>query len=422
MLQTILGVIADDFTGATDIASLIAKKNVPVSIRVGIPEELPLNSTSVEVIALKCRTSSLVDAKKQVDKAFQWLKKAQAKHFYWKYCSTFDSTQEGNIGPIAEKLMTDLNVDHTIFCPAFPKNGRTVYMGNLFVDQIPLSESHMRDHPLTPMRDSNLLRLLNNQVNGSVGLIDANTIKKGVSDCEILLKDFINKGIKHIIFDTISNEDLSTIGSVVKNMILLTGSSALASELIPHYKKKFRINFKKQEVSTSSINKNTIILSGSCSKITNLQVANYKSTGAPCYQLDPLDIKLNGVNKLIEWLKAQNFKDAPLLYATTDPESVKKIQNQFGVIESGQLIEETLAHCARVAFQNDVRRFIVAGGETAGAITNSLNIKKLDIGNEISTGVPWTFTKLNDELVALTLKSGNFGSENFFSDAIKALK
>ncbi len=227
--MTFFGAIADDFTGATDLAGLLARSGVSVSLRMGLPAEPPSDTAPIEIIALKCRTTPVAQAVAEARAALAWLRQAGAQRFFWKYCSTFDSTPLGNIGPVAEALMEELGATQTIYCPAFPENGRSLFMGNLFVGEQPLSESPMKDHPLTPMRDSNLMRLLTPQVTKPVGLANRLTVAKGALPQR--LAELAAAGVAHVVVDAVSNDDLSLIAEACQSMPLLTGGSALAMPL-----------------------------------------------------------------------------------------------------------------------------------------------------------------------------------------------
>jgi uncharacterized protein YgbK (DUF1537 family) len=417
MSRTILGCIADDFTGATDIAGLLARSGVKVSLRIGVPDHPPTDTSPFEVIALKSRTAPVTDAVAETRAALAWLRKAGAKRFFWKYCSTFDSTAKGNIGPVAEALMAELDTDQTIYCPAFPENGRSIFMGNLFVGQLHLSESSMKDHPLTPMRDSNLMRVLKPQVSKPVGLTNRLTVAKGVDAVRDSLAAHRANGTAHIVVDAVANADLETIAAACRDMPLMTGGSAVAMPLPALYLADGILakDALKQEVRT--IGQETIILSGSCSAMTNAQVAAYRATGAPGYRLDPLALTQSGHSPVLDWLAEQNLAMRPLIYATANPASVRAAQDTLGVAAVGELIEQTLAACAVAARDAGARRIIVAGGETSGAVTKALGVTQLDIATEIAPGVPWTYCTSNGHDIALALKSGNFGSETFFADA-----
>ena len=231
-MTTFFGAIADDLTGATDLAGLLTRSGARVSLRMGLPDAPPeQDSAAFEIIALKCRTAPVAEAVAETRAALRWLRQAGAQRFYWKYCSTFDSTPQGNIGPVAEALMADLGVPQTIYCPAFPENGRSIYMGNLFVGEQPLAESPMKDHPLTPMRDSNLMRLLAPQVSGRVGLAAHPVVARGAEALQARLAALADQGVAHVVVDAVSQGDLITIASACQDMALITGGSALAMPL-----------------------------------------------------------------------------------------------------------------------------------------------------------------------------------------------
>ncbi|HSF92489.1 MAG TPA: 3-oxo-tetronate kinase, partial [Paracoccaceae bacterium] len=289
-MTTLLGCIADDFTGATDLAGLLARSGVRVSLRMGVPDTPPSDTAPFEVIALKCRTAPAAEAVQECRAALKWLQAAGAQRFFWKYCSTFDSTAEGNIGPVAEALMADLGTEQTIYCPAFPENGRAIFMGNLFVGRQPLAESPMKDHPLTPMRDSNLMRLLEPQVTKPVGLADRLTVAKGAEALRTELARLSDEGVAHVVVDAVANEDLYVIAEACRDMKLMTGGSAVAMPLPELYVQNGTLSANAPKAETPVLADTTIVLSGSCSAMTNIQVAAYLATGAVGYQLDPADL------------------------------------------------------------------------------------------------------------------------------------
>lgn len=421
-MTTVLGCIADDFTGATDLAGLLARSGVQVSLKIGVPTEPPTNTAAFEVIALKSRTAPVEEAIAETRAALKWLQGTGAKRFFWKYCSTFDSTAEGNIGPVAEALMADLDTNQTVYCPAFPENGRSIFMGNLFVGQQPLAESPMKDHPLTPMRDSNLMRLLEPQVTRPVGLVDRLTVEKGPHAVSAALDKLENdQSVAHVVIDAVANADLQIIAEACRDMPLITGGSAVAMPLPALYLADGTLSDSAPKQRQVQLAEDTIVLSGSCSSMTNTQVANYINSGAPTWQLDPLVLAPNGDQAVLEWLSEQDLKKAPLIYATAAPASVRAAQEKLGIAAAGELLEATLSACAVAARNAGARRVIVAGGETSGAVTKALGVTQLDIGVEIAPGVPWTYCTTDGHEIALTLKSGNFGSETFFSEAQRKL-
>lgn len=424
-MATILGCIADDFTGATDLAGLLARSGHQISLRIGVPDQppekpphdTPNTASAFEVIALKSRTAPVAQAVGESRRALAWLRAAGARHVFWKYCSTFDSTAQGNIGPVAEALMADLGTTQTIYCPAFPENGRAVFMGNLFVGQHPLAESPMKDHPLTPMRDSNLMRLLAPQVTGAVGLVDRLTVAEGPGAVRAALAALAADGVAHVIVDAVAEADLRAIAHACHTMPLLTGGSALALPLPALLATEPPAPARARR----TIGDAAMILSGSCSAMTRAQVAHYAAFG-PSRALDPVDLARDGLQPALDWLAAQPLTSAPMLYASAAPDDVRAAQAALGTARAGQIVEDALAALALAGRDKGVRRIVVAGGETSGAVTQALGVTRLDIGAEIAPGVPWTFCNSAGHAMALALKSGNFGAESFFSDALTRLE
>ncbi|WP_117194412.1 3-oxo-tetronate kinase [Rhizobium terrae] len=420
-MATVLGCIADDFTGATDLAALLSRSGLPVSLRIGVPAEDTADAAAFEVIALKCRTIPVKDALEQAREAFRWLKEAGATRFFWKYCSTFDSTNEGNIGPVAEMLMEELGTRQTIYCPAFPENGRSIFMGHLFVGEQLLSESPMRDHPLTPMRDSSLMRLLGPQVRGRVGLANRLVVAQGPAALSARLEALASESVMHVITDAVSDEDLKTIAAATADMPLVTGGSAIAGQLPRLYVERGLLASPVKTTTMEAPKGGQAVLSGSCSAMTRRQVTYYAGRSASL-RLDPVTLAGKGGGAAEEWLQQRSAEEPKLIFATAEPEDVRKAQETLGLEKASQVVEQALAELARQAFRRGIRRFVVAGGETSGAITQALGITRLAIGPEIAPGVPWVFAEVEGERVALALKSGNFGSETFFEDAFRLLE
>ena len=421
LTTTSIGCIADDFTGATDLAGLLARSGVQVSLRVGVPAALAAQITApIEVIALKIRTAPVADAVAEARAALGWLQRKGAKRFFWKYCSTFDSKSEGNIGPVAEALMADLGVDQTIYCPAFPENGRSLYMGNLFVGEQPLSESPMKDHPLTPMKDSNLMRLLAPQVTKPVGLANRLTVAEGSAALKARLVTLAREGAAHVIVDAVANDDLNVIAEAFGDMPLLTGGSAVKMPLSELWLNDGLLSKELNSAPRPVVPGNAIVLSGSCSAMTNKQVAAY-AADAPAFRLNPLDLAEQGLSGALEWLTRQPEHAAPIIYTTADPESVNASQEKLSVAEAGAIVEEALAALAVAARNRGKRRFVVAGGETSGAVTKALGVTRLDIGAEIAPGVPLCFAESAGQMIPITLKSGNLVQKRFFCDVLAKL-
>ncbi|MEM9581894.1 MAG: 3-oxo-tetronate kinase [Pseudomonadota bacterium] len=419
--MTVMGCIADDFTGATDLAGLLARSGASVNLRIGVPATPPSDGADFEVIALKCRTEPVADAVKGCLDALSWLQQTGAERFFWKYCSTFDSTAEGNIGPVAEALMRALDTTQTTYCPAFPENGRAIFMGHLFVGEQLLSDSPMKDHPLTPMRQSNLVDLLRPQTVAGVGLANRLVVEKGPETLRSRLSDLKEAGAQHVVVDAVSNDDLEIIAEVNADFALTTGGSAVAMPLPDIFRRRGLLGAADAGTKPATPEGGALVLSGSCSAMTQAQVAEYLKHASGC-KLDPLDLAEAGVSAARAWLLAQPADTPKLIYATANPEAVRAAQSKLGVAKAGQLVEDALAELAVLARDNGVRRFVVAGGETSGAVTKALGVDKLTIGAEIAPGVPWTYTRSAGHDIALTLKSGNFGAETFFADALEALE
>ena len=420
-MPALFGAIADDFTGATDLAGLLARSGVPVSLRLGVPDDPPDGAAALEVIALKCRTAPMDQAVAACRAALGWLKAAGAQRFYWKYCSTFDSTAQGNIGPVAEALMDDLGAAQTIYCPAFPENGRAIFMGHLFVGRQLLAESPMKDHPLTPMRDSNLMRLLAPQVTKPVGLADRLTVARGPEALRADLARLAAEGVAHVVVDAVADADLEVIAEACRHRVLITGGSAVAMPLPRLWLADGTLHVPAAAPEPPALPPGAIVLSGSCSAMTRAQVDRYAHR-APAYRLDPLRLAEEGVAPALDWLAEQPARAAPMIYATADPAAVRAAQAALGTERAGTVVEEALARIAVAARDRGIARFVVAGGESSGAVAQALGVTRLDIGAEIAPGVPWTFAHSGGRPIALALKSGNFGAETFFADALDRLE
>lgn len=413
----LLGVIADDFTGATDIASFLVENGLSTVQLNGVPQdELPLEAQAV-VISLKSRSCPAAQAVEQSLQALAWLQRQGCRQFYFKYCSTFDSTAQGNIGPVTDALLDALGESQTVISPALPVNGRTVYQGYLFVlDQL-LSESGMRNHPVTPMTDSNLLRLMEAQAQGRCGLVTATEMDRGVETVAEKLRQLAQQGIRYAVLDTLNEQHLLTQGAALKNMKLVTGGSGLAIGLARQWAQPGQGS---PQAAGAPQGKKAVVLSGSCSIMTNRQVTRYRQQAA-AKAIDVArclndDDRAAYVTELTDWVQQQaNDPLAPLLYATAEPEKLRQVQQQYGMAAASQAVESLFAGVVEQLRQQGFNRFIVAGGETSGVVTQALGIRGFHIGPCISPGVPWV--RAIDQPVSLALKSGNFGDENFFARA-----
>jgi 3-dehydrotetronate 4-kinase len=416
-MEILLGAIADDFTGATDLAGALVKRGMRTVLVLGVPSGSPPEEADAIVVALKSRTSPAVEAVRESLSALEWLRAAGSEQIFFKYCSTFDSTANGNIGPVAEALMDALGADFTIACPAFPDNRRTVYQGHLFVGSDLLSESGMRDHPLTPMTDSNLVRVLGAQAQRPVGLIDLATVRRGPAAVRARIAALRAEKFGFAIADAIANEDLECLGAACADLPLLTGGSGLAIGLPDNFRRKGRLPERGQADALKAVGGPRVVIAGSCSSATQGQVAAMREQ-YPSLKLDVEAVGSgDGVRRAIEWASRHIGDEPILIYSTADPEEVRAAQARFG--DAGARVEDALAAIARRLVDDlGARRLIVAGGETSGSVVKALGLKQLRIGPEICPGVPWTTAETVDgQTLALALKSGNFGAADFFLSA-----
>lgn len=418
-MKPLLGAVADDFTGATDLANMLARAGMRTVLALGRPEPSdPVPGAEAVVVALKSRTAPVAEAVADSVAAWNWLAEAGAEQCYFKYCSTFDSTPDGNIGPVSMALMAATGAPFTIYCPAFPEAGRTIYQGHLFVGAQLLHESPLKDHPLTPMTDANLMRWLAPQVGGvAVGLIDLPTVRRGPDAIRAAMTDLQTRGLAHAVVDALVPADLAALGEACKGMAFVTAGSGLGDGLPANFAAEGRL-VGGQADQLPDIGGPAIMLSGSCSAATNAQVARWQADGGAALSLDPLALADGTQTPVSAWEWAQGQSGAPLIAATAPPDKVKAAQEKLGIEGAARIVEGTLSSIARMAQEHGTRRFIIAGGETSGAVTQALGIVRLAVGRQIAPGVPWC-ASLEDAPVALALKSGNFGAETFFADALE---
>jgi uncharacterized protein YgbK (DUF1537 family) len=412
-----LGVIADDFTGATDIASFLVQNGMSTVQVNGVPaRSLTLQADAI-VVSLKSRSCAADKAVSDALQALSWLQQQGCERFYFKYCSTFDSTPRGNIGPVTDALLAALGETLTIISPSLPVNGRTVYQGHLFVMDQLLSDSGMRHHPVTPMTDSNLLRLMEAQASGKAGLINSQTLDRGAAAVSVALDELAQQGVRYVVLDALSEQHLLTQGEALRDMRLVTGGSGLAIGLAQQWASAGH-DSREAQIAGAPQGQRAVVLSGSCSTMTNRQVARYRQQAASC-AIDverALQERDHYARELGDWVAAhQQDALAPMLFATADPDSLQRIQQQYGAERSSEAIEQLFAAVVQDLQQRGWQRFIVAGGETSGVVAQTLGIDAFHIGPAISPGVPWV--RAVSQPVSLALKSGNFGDENFFARA-----
>jgi uncharacterized protein YgbK (DUF1537 family) len=418
-MTLLLGCIADDFTGATDLANTLVRQGMRTVQLFGPPAaDTEVPEAEAVVIALKSRTNPVDEAITQSLAALNWLQTAGAEQFFFKYCSTFDSTPEGNIGPVTEALLDALQQNFTIACPAFPENGRTICHGHLFVGPQLLSESGMRNHPLTPMTDSSLVRVLAAQTRHAVGLVDHHTVAAGPEQIRAAFSALQAEGKHHAIVDALSDGDLLTIGAACADMKLLTGGSGVALGLPENFRRRGKLPADTVADQLPSVPGPAVVLSGSCSQATLAQVAHMQKS-RPSFQLDATTLAAgeDQAGAALAWAIGQMADGPPLIYASATPEEVRAAQDKLGRARAGELLEAAMAKIAKGLVAAGVRRLVIAGGETSGAVVQALAVNGIRIGPQIDPGVPWT-TTLGQPALALALKSGNFGTEDFFLKAL----
>lgn len=423
----ILGCIADDFTGATDLANTLVRHGMRSVQLIGVPESgVVLDDVDAVVVALKSRTIPAAEAVAQARSALQWLRAAGCRQYFFKYCSTFDSTPEGNIGPVTEALMEALETDFSIACPAFPENGRTIFKGHLFVDDALLNESGMQHHPLTPMTDANLVRVLARQCIGRVGLVTFDTVNRGAQAIVDAFAQLRAGGYRHAVVDAISDDHLMVIGTACADLTLVTGGSGVAVGLPENFRRDGVLAKHAAADSLPSIGGLSAVLSGSCSRATLEQVERARNLW-PAFRIDPMALAAavaegrDIAREAIEFARGKIADGPVLIYASAAPEVVSEVQAKLGRERAGAMVEDALARVARSLVEGGVRKLVVAGGETSGAVVGALGIRALRIGPQIDPGVPWT-ASIGDPKLALALKSGNFGAPDFFQKALESIE
>jgi len=415
----LLGAIADDLTGATDLALMLARNGMKSVQYIGVPpENTDFGDAEAVVVALKSRTIPAAEAVALSLAAARALLAGGAEQIIFKYCSTFDSTDKGNIGPVAEALLDLLDAPIAIACSAFPAAGRSIYQGHLFVGQLLLSDSPMRNHPLTPMHDANLVRVLQRQSRGKVGLVPQAVIDQGPETVRATLDAAQKSRHRLMIADAVRDADLRVLGAALADAKLITGGSGIAMGLPDNFRRQGKIGATALPSRMAAPAGRSVILAGSCSVATQGQVAAAIAAGCPALRIVPLDIasSTQTAASIAEWVIASAGALPPLVYSTADPETVKAVQEQLGRERAGALVEQLLAEVSVILRDNGFSRFIVAGGETSGAVVEALGARALQIGPEIAPGVPWTRSIGTPDL-ALALKSGNFGAPDFFATA-----
>lgn len=426
-MTLVLGAIADDFTGATDLANNLVRAGMRCVQVLGVPDDsLDLGDVDAVIVALKSRSVPVQQAVADSLAALEWLQAQGVGQVFFKYCSTFDSTDAGNIGPVADALLEHLEAVQTVMVPAFPVNGRTVYQGHLFVGDRLLNESGMEQHPLNPMTDADLVRVLGRQTHHPVGLAARPVLARGPQATREHLESLAAQGVRHVICDTLDEHDLEVLGEALVGYPLVTGGSGLGQVLPEQYRRRGWLEEVAEPGRLSPPTGSALVLSGSCSRATLGQVSHFLEQ-YPGMALDPLALAEGGdhLEHVLAFAREHLATGGPvLIYASAEPERVKAAQAALGIERAGGLVERAMGQLARALVDEGVGRLVVAGGETSGAVVSALGIRQLRIGGQIDPGVPWTQAPLpgRDAPLSLALKSGNFGGEHFFTQAFTMLE
>lgn len=411
----LLGCIGDDFTGSSDLANTLARQGMHTVQYAGVPSRAADQAVEAGVVALKSRSIAAADAIRQSLQALEWLREQGCRQYFFKYCSTFDSTADGNIGPVTEALADALSADRVIVCPAFPGAGRSLYQGHLFVDDRLLNESGMQHHPLTPMTDADIRRWLGLQLRGAVGHVAAGTVFEGAAAISQALQQQRDQGCRIVVVDAIRDQDLLQIGAAAAELRLVTGGSGMAMGLPANFRREGLLAG--DPAPWRGEQGICVALCGSCSAATRRQVEVHRRQH-PVFAVDPAAVAAGKTtaSAVAAWALEQSA--TPLVYSSSDPDTVASVQRLLGRESAASLLEGFFAETARRLVAGGVRRLLVAGGETSGAVVEGLGLAALEIGPQIDPGVP--ALRAGPALV-LALKSGNFGGDDYFARAARVL-
>jgi len=421
-MPLLLGCIADDITGATDLGLMLNAHGLPTTLYLGVPDDLRVPQTEAVVIALKIRSCPPEQAIREATRAADWLLAHGAGQLFYKYCSTFDSTSEGNIGPVTDALLQRVDESLTVLLPAFPENDRTVRSGHLYVGENRLSESSMRNHPLNPMTESFLPTLMDMQTaTGLTGWIDQDIVDAGANAIRAALATAKANGRRYVSIDARHDDDMPAIAEAISDLRLITGGSGIGARIPQTLREQGVLQNHTGNAELQSLPGHAAILAGSCSQATRAQVAAFADS-ATTIVVDPVALHGGTSSKeaIADAAQRATISGDVLVYSSTDTESLKHSQAELGVETSARLVEDTLSFVARQLADNGVTKFIVAGGETSGAVAEALEIDELQIGAPIAPGVPWMVSR-SPQVKCLAFKSGNFGKADFFERALEML-
>lgn len=417
-----LGCIADDYTGASDLANTLTRCGLRTVQTIGIPaDDLQLPDVDAVVVSLKSRSIAASRAVEKSRAAEKWMRSRGADHVLFKICSTFDSTDAGNIGPVMDALRLDSGDNIVLVTPAFPETGRTVYQGNLFVGSVPLNESPLKDHPLNPMHDSNLVRVLARQSATNIGLVDLGVVACGADVVRTHLDGLSENGFGAAIIDAVFASDLETIGAVALGHRVSVGASGMGLGLARALVASGRVKANAAtSIKDTPVGGAAACLAGSCSQATLQQIARAEQV-MPVLHLDPEQVIAGGaeVQRALGWAKERLGKGPVLIASSSTPDQVTALQKRHGRDAAGHAIEQAMADLAEGLVHAGVQRLVVAGGETSGAVVDRLGIPGFLVGAEIAAGVPvLRAVGAVEREMLLALKSGNFGGPDFFANAL----
>ncbi|MFC5586818.1 3-oxo-tetronate kinase [Nitratireductor kimnyeongensis] len=411
----LLGAIADDFTGASDLANTLAKGGMATTQFVGVPTGSERYDCEAGVVSLKTRSIAPDEAVRQSLAAVDWLEAQGCEQFLFKYCSTFDSTPQGNIGPVAEALLERTGAGMAAVCPAFPATGRRLFMGHLFVGDRLLSESGMENHPLTPMTDPDIRRWLRRQTKGEVGSVALDVVRAGPQALAEAFEARRKEGCRLVVADAVDDEDLKILGKALAGLRLITGGSGIALGLPANFRDAGLLSGARSSGAVAA--GPVVALCGSCSAASQRQVAAHLSSH-PGLALDP-EAVMSGTmtaDKAASWVMEQHTDFIPIVYSTVNPAAVARAQRELGREKLAAGIEALFADLACRLADAGFRRIVVGGGETSGAVVEALGLSSMVVGDEIDPGVPALVAE-RDGALGLALKSGNFGADDFFAKA-----
>ena len=416
---SVLGCIGDAFDWWSDLANTLAKGGMMTIQFIGAPTGRAPRDCEAGVVALKTRSIAPEDAVARSLEALGWLRRQGCRQFLFKYCSTFDSTPAGNIGPVAEALLDALEAPIAIVCPTFPANGRTVFMGHLFVKDKLLSECGMEKHPLNPMTDPDIRRWLRRQTRGEVGHVAYATVREGTEAIKQAFALEIAGGRRLAVVDAISDEDLFTIGAAIADHRLVTGGSGVAIGIPDNFRQQGLLA--NVAARLAPMRGPGVVLSGSCAAASVAQVAEYLKT-YPGMRVEP-EALMSGTLTASQAFDfaIDDLAKAPIIYSTAEPVAVAAAQQRFGGERLAAAIESFFGDLAERLVAEGVSRLVVGGGETAGAVVTALGVRSLRIGREIDPGVP-ALAADEPGSIRFALKSGNFGAVDFYAKALNALE